>query len=58
MIQKISVEGTPKISHNYISKEKIEELVKKYKPNQSNTFIESQERYIKLFKELEDLLGE
>jgi ABC-type phosphate transport system auxiliary subunit len=38
-------------------KQRIRNLVQEYKPNQSNTFIESQERYIELVKKLE-LLGE
>lgn len=42
---------------NFVSKDKIRELAQEYKPNQSNTFIESQERYIELVKKLE-ILGE
>lgn len=43
---------------NNISKDKIEKLLNKYKPNQTNTFIKSQEKYIKLVKEIQELLEE
>jgi len=46
------------VTLNYVSKDKIRELIKEYKPNQSNTFIKSQENYINLIQKIEELLEE